>query len=439
MKFYNLNNKSKLVSLKEAVLTGIQGSDGLFMPETIPQLDKSFFDNLHNYSLQQIGYEVAKVFLSEDVEDDAIKSIVNDALNFEIPLVPVADNIYTLELFHGPTLAFKDVGARFMARLFAYFLKESNDQIHILVATSGDTGSAVANAFHNVPNIHVTILYPSGKVSFLQEQQLTTLGKNISALEIDGTFDDCQRMVKQAFADASLHDKITLASANSINLARLIPQSFYYFWAVAQHRGCTFSKGGTSKVSVCVPSGNFGNLTAGLIAKKMGLPVKQFIAATNVNDMVPKYLASGSYSPQPSQQTISNAMDVGNPSNFPRMMELYANDYEAVKEDIAGYVYTDDATRHTMKEVFSEHHYTLDPHGAVGFAAAEAYRKNNADTDVIFFETAHPAKFMDVVEKTLRVKIKVPDALTEAANKKKTATKMKTDYTELKSYLVSRV
>jgi threonine synthase len=434
MKFYNLNNRSKLVSLKEAVLTGIQGSDGLFMPETIPQLPATFFENLSQYSLQQIGFEVARLFLNEDVEEDAIRKIVNDALNFEIPLVQVREHIYTLELFHGPTLAFKDVGARFMARLFAYFLKNSNEQIHILVATSGDTGSAVANAFWNVPNISVTILYPSGKVSFLQEQQLTTLGKNISALEIEGTFDDCQRMVKQAFADTSLQQNITLASANSINLARLIPQSFYYYWAFAQFSDSIASSDG---IAVCVPSGNFGNLTAGLIAKKSGLPVSQFIAATNANDIVPKYLQTGTYEPQSSQQTISNAMDVGNPSNFSRIMELYNSNHEAVKKDLVGYSYSDDATRETMQEVFQSHHYTLDPHGAVGYAAAKEYQKANPDTDIIFLETAHPAKFMDVVEKTLRVKIKIPDALVEAANKKKHAVKMKADYAELKSYLLN--
>jgi threonine synthase len=436
MKFYNLNNKSKLVSLKEATLTGIQGSDGLFMPEYIPQLENFFFENLHNLSLQEIGFEVAKLFLNEDVEEDAIKNIVDDALNFEIPLVQLDDNIFTLELFHGPTLAFKDVGARFMARLFAYFLKNSNEQIHILVATSGDTGSAVANAFWNVPNISVTILYPSGKVSFLQEQQLTTLGKNISALEIDGTFDDCQHMVKQAFADSSLNEKITLASANSINLARLIPQSFYYYHA---YSCLTALSGRTTDVTICVPSGNFGNLTAGLIAKKTGLPVRQFIAATNANDIFPKYLQSGTYEPQPSLQTISNAMDVGNPSNFSRIMEFYNGDYESVKKDLAGYAFDDDATRETMKEVFQTHHYTLDPHGAVGYAAAKEYLQQHPNNKVIFLETAHPAKFMDVVEKTLRVKIKIPDALVEAANKKKQAMKMQADYNTLKCYLLSRI
>ncbi len=432
MKYYNLNNSAVKVSLKEAVLTGIQGSEGLFMPEYIPQLDRSFIENIEQYSLQEMAFEVAKLFLSEEVEEDAIRNIVNETLNFEIPLVPVSDSIYSLELFHGPTLAFKDVGARFMARLFAYFLKNDNEEIHILVATSGDTGGAVAHAFWNVPNINVTILYPSEKVSFLQEKQLTTLGKNVSAIEVAGTFDDCQKMVKQAFADDSLKETVTLASANSINLARLIPQSFYYFWTYAQAKKVKPN----NKVVVCVPSGNFGNLTAGLMAKKMGLPIEHFIAATNANDIVPQYLATGNYSPKPSQATISNAMDVGNPSNFSRIMALYNNDYEAVKKDLSGYSSSDEATKATMVEVFQNHYYTLDPHGAVGYAALQQYLATHASTIGIFLETAHPAKFMDVVEKTLRVKIKVPNALQEVANKTKRAVKMKADYNLLKDYLL---
>ncbi len=435
MKYYSLNEPSKLVSLKEAVLTGIQGSDGLFMPQHIPQLEKSFIENLHLYSLQEIGFEIAKLFLNEDVEVAIIRKIVNDALNFEIPLVKVRDNIFALELFHGPTLAFKDVGARFMARLFACFLKNDNQQIHILVATSGDTGGAVANAFWNVPNINVTILYPSGKVSFLQEKQLTTLGKNIHALEVNGTFDDCQTLVKKAFADNSLQQHITLASANSINLARLIPQSFYYFWAYAQIKNANANN---KNIAMCVPSGNFGNLTAGLMAKKMGLPIHQFIAATNANDIVPQYLSTGNYNPQPSQQTISNAMDVGNPSNFSRIMALYNNDYEAVKKDLTGFSFSDEATKATMVNVFQNDNYTLDPHGAVGFAALKEYQKTNPGSTGIFFETAHPAKFMDVVEETLRVKIKVPDALQEVANKSKHAEKMEANYEALKTYLLNR-
>ncbi len=432
MKYYNLNNKSNLVSLKEAVLTGIQGSSGLFMPQSVPKLDTTFIENIHRYSLQEIAFEVAKLFLNEDVAEYEIKGIVNDALNFEIPLVHLHDNIYALELFHGPTLAFKDVGARFMARLFACFLQNDNNQIHILVATSGDTGSAVANAFWNVRNIRVTILYPSGKVSLLQEKQLTTLGENISALEIDGTFDDCQRMVKQAFADKDLQQKINLASANSINLARLIPQSFYYFWAYAQY----VAKYGKSKISICVPSGNFGNLTAGLFAKKMGLPINQFIAATNANDVVPQYLSSGNYVPRVSHQTISNAMDVGNPSNFSRIMELYESDYKAVKQDIVGYSFNDDETKATMKAVSEKFNYTLDPHGAVGYAAVEKYQALNPDVSCVFFETAHPAKFDDVVQNATGTASFIPERLSSLAGKEKNALKMKADYELLKAYLL---
>ena len=421
-----------MVSLKEAVLTGIQGSDGLFMPEFIPQLDARFIENIHQHSLQEIAFEVAKLFLNEDVAEREIQSIVKDAMNFEIPLVHLHDNVYTLELFHGPTLAFKDVGARFMARLFAYFLKDDNQQIHILVATSGDTGSAVAHAFWNVPNISVTILYPSGKVSLLQEKQLTTLGGNIKALEIEGTFDDCQRMVKQAFADSDLQANINLASANSINLARLIPQSFYYFWAYAQY----VEKHGKSEVSICVPSGNFGNLTAGLFAKRMGLPFHQFIAATNANDVVPQYLSTGTYTPRPSQQTISNAMDVGNPSNFSRIMELYNCDNEAVKQDIVGYAFTDNATRTTMKDVYEKFNYTLDPHGAVGYAAVEVYQKANPNVACIFFETAHPAKFGDVVQDATGISPFIPERLSSLVDKEKVAIKMKADYELLKGYLL---
>lgn len=432
MKYYNLNNPAVKVSLKEAVLTGIQGSEGLFMPEYIPQLANSFIENIEQYSFHEMAFEVAKLFLSEEVKEDAIKKIVTETLNFEIPLVSVSKNIYSLELFHGPTLAFKDVGARFMARLFAYFLKNNNEQIHILVATSGDTGGAVAHAFWNVPNIEVTILYPSEKVSFLQEKQLTTLGKNVNAIEVAGTFDDCQRMVKQAFSDDELKSHLTLASANSINLARLIPQSFYYLWAYAQAKKMNRN----SKVVVCVPSGNFGNLTAGLMAKKMGLPIEHFIAATNANDIVPQYLATGNYLPKPSKATISNAMDVGNPSNFSRIMALYNNDFEAVKKDLSGYSFSDEATKTTMVQVFQNHYYTLDPHGAVGYAALQQYLTTYTNTTGIFLETAHPAKFMDVVEKTLRVKIKVPNTLQEVANKTKRAVKMNADYSLLKNHLL---
>jgi len=432
LKYFNLNDKSKLVSLKEATLTGIQGNSGLFMPMQIPQLKPSFIENISQRSLHEIAFEVAQLFLSEEVSDAEIQSIITDTLNFEIPLVQLQSNVYCLELFHGPTFAFKDIGARFMARLFARFLKDENRQIHILVATSGDTGSAVANAFWNVPNIDVTILYPSGKVSLLQEKQLTTLCGNINALEIDGTFDDCQHLVKQAFADNSLQAKVNLASANSINLARLIPQSFYYFWAYAQY----VAKWGSAKIAVCVPSGNFGNLTAGLFAKKMGLPIHQFIAATNANDVVPQYLSSGNFVPRTSLQTISNAMDVGNPSNFSRIMALYDDNLELVRKNIVGYSFSDDETRATMKAVAQKYNYVLDPHGAVAYAAIAKHQQSNPDVVGVFFETAHPAKFDNVVEDAIGVPPVIPHELATLATKEKVATKMKAHYELLKAYLL---
>jgi threonine synthase len=439
MKFYNLIDRNKKFSLCEAVLTGIQGNEGLLMPEAIPVLKQSFFDSLPQYSLQQIGFEIAKVFLHEDVEAEAIRNIVNEALYFDIPLIQIDERLFVLELFHGPTLAFKDIGARFMARLFAYLLNGSDQSLYILVATSGDTGSAVANAFWNIPRIRVIILYPSGKISFLQEQQITTLGHNITALEIEGTFDDCQLLVKQALADDTLRNHVTLASANSINLARLIPQSFYYFHAYAQlHRQLRTIGRVAGRIAVSVPSGNFGNLTAGLFAKKMGLPIHQFIAATNINNVVPRYLETGIFEPQPSRPTISNAMDVGNPSNFSRIIELYNHDHAAIKQDVVGFTFTDDATRHVMREVFQKHYYTLDPHGAIGYAAATAYLKQHPNDDVILLETAHPAKFMDVVEKTLRIKIKIPNELTEVVNKKKLSVRMPANYQHFKNYLMKQ-
>jgi len=433
MKFYNIHNPNKKVNLTEAVLTGIQGSEGLFMPEYIPMLSDSFFEQLPQLSLQEIGIAVAEKFLSEDVSKTDIQNIVSEALNFPIPLVNVAENIYTLELFHGPTLAFKDVGARFMARLFSVLNKKSSEEIKILVATSGDTGGAVANAFLNVEGISVTILYPSGKVSALQEKQLTTLGNNISAIEVNGTFDDCQRLVTQAFADVSLQQKLKLASANSINLARLIPQSFYYFWAVAQ----AWKQNGKQAVAISVPSGNFGNLTAGIIAQKMGLPISKFIAATNANNIVPQYLLNGNYEPKTSVQTISNAMDVGNPSNFARMKVLFGNSWEQMKVSINGFYFSDEETKVAMRDLYTRFNYTADPHGAVGYLALAAFLKEEKNITGIFFETAHPAKFIDVVEETLNEKIEIPHALSALASKQKVAEKIDADYEQLKAILLT--
>lgn len=406
------------------------GDNGLYMPERIPELPSSFFDNIHQLSLQQIALEVANVLVGEDVESSALKKIVNDSLNFEIPLVKLHDNIHTLELFHGPTLAFKDIGARFMARLLAYFLKNDEREVTVLVATSGDTGSAVANGFLGVPGIKVVILYPSGKVSDIQEKQLTTLGQNITALEVKGTFDDCQKLVKQAFLDKGLKEKMILTSANSINVARLLPQSFYYFHAFAQLRK------GKKNVVIAVPSGNFGNLTAGLIAKKMGLPIHKFIAATNINNIVPNYLATGIFTPKPSRRTISNAMDVGDPSNFARMMDLYDNDHHKIAQDIIGYSFTDDQTKAVIRRVYEQYHYLMDPHGAVGYLALQEYLLKNDDGQAIFLETAHPAKFCNIVEKVIAEKVLIPKRLKDSMEKEKSSVLISNSFQELASFLL---
>lgn len=432
MKFYNIYRPHQYVNLKEAVLTGIQGSEGLFMPKEIPAMSASFFDALPNLSLTEIGIAVTEKYLQEDVANDEIQQIVEASLNFEIPLKPLSNQLFVLELFHGPTLAFKDVGARFMARLFAVLNKGNLQHIKILVATSGDTGGAVANAFLDIEGISVTILYPSGKVSALQEKQLTTLGRNISTIEVNGTFDDCQRLVKQAFADVSLQQHLTLVSANSINLARLIPQSIYYFWAIAK----VWKQSGKQPIAISVPSGNFGNLTAGLMAYKMGLPVSKFIAATNANDVVPQYLMSGNFVAKPSVQTISNAMDVGNPSNFARMKIIFENDWNKMINCVTGFSFSDDETKAAMREIKKLFHYTADPHGAIGYLALKEFQKLHQDAVGVFLETAHPAKFREVVEATLQEKIDTPAALAELEKKPKSAVVIDADYDCLKSYLM---
>ncbi len=396
MKFYSTNNKSTQASLREAVIQGLAPDNGLYMPEQIPQLPAGFVAALPDLSLADIAFTVAQAFVQNDVSAEELRRIVEHTVNFDVPVVEVEPNVHALELFHGPTLAFKDFGARFMSQLLGYFAREQEREIVILVATSGDTGSAVANGFLGVAGTRVIVLYPSGKVSDIQEKQFTTLGRNITALEVDGTFDDCQRLVKQAFLDETLRARHFLTSANSINIARLIPQSFYYFHAYARvvQRGLP--------VVFAVPSGNFGNLTAGLLAKRMGLPVDTFIAATNANDIVPDYLQRGEFNPRPSQQTISNAMDVGNPSNFARMLDLYGGDINKLRHDIKGYRFSDDETRNAMRAVYGAQGYTLDPHGAVGYAALRQYqRETGRDITGVFLETAHPAKFKEVVDATL--------------------------------------
>jgi len=389
MKYYSTNNEAPNVDLRTAVTEGLAPDRGLYMPEHIVPLPEWFFKEMESFTFREIAFEVAKHFFGEDIPEADLREIVFDTLSFDAPLVHVRDSIYSLELFHGPTLAFKDVGARFMARLLGYFLSQQNGRVNVLVATSGDTGSAVANGFFNVPGIHVYVLYPKGKVSEIQEKQFTTLGHNITALEIDGTFDDCQRLVKSAFMDADLKKQLTLTSANSINVARFLPQAFYYFnaWAHLPEKD--------KKVVFSVPSGNFGNLTAGIFAKRMGLPVHRFIAANNRNDVVFEYLKTGDFKPRPSVATIANAMDVGDPSNFARILDLYQNDVKAIRKDISGTRYTDEEIRETLGRVYKQTGYLLDPHGAIGYQALE---DNLHPGDAgIFLETAHPAKFTETV------------------------------------------
>ena len=406
MKYYSTSKQTSMVSLQEAVVMGLAPDKGLYMPERINVLPQSFFDEIEDLSFREIAYRVADAFFGEDIEPDTLKKIVYDTLNFDTPVVHLEDNIYSLELFHGPTLAFKDVGGRFMSRLLNYFIaKQGQKDVKVLVATSGDTGSAVANGFLGVDGIHVYVLYPKGKVSPIQECQFTTLGKNITAIEVDGTFDDCQALVKTAFRDEELNQKLNLTSANSINVARFLPQSFYYFYAYAQLK----KQGKTNDLVFCVPSGNFGNLTAGLIAKRMGLPVKRFIAANNRNDIFLQYLKTGEYMPRPSVQTIANAMDVGDPSNFVRVLDLYDGDYAKICDEIAGFSYSDKKIEQVMKDTYTRSGYILDPHGACGFQALKEGLKDYETG--IFLETAHPAKFVDTVEVAIKNKIEIPEKL----------------------------
>jgi threonine synthase len=430
MNYYNINNSADKVSLEQAVMKSISSESGLYMPENIPQLSNDFFSDLSSLNLQTIALEVSKAMMKDDISENDLKKIIDTALNFKIPLKSLSGNLFVLELFHGPTLAFKDVGARFMAGLFEYFLQYKKKEVTILVATSGDTGSAVANAFYKKENIKVVLLYPSGKVSELQEKQLTTMGENITALEVDGNFDDCQALVKKAFADPVLNKKINLTSANSINFARLFPQSFYYFYAVAQLENTD------QPIVISVPSGNFGNLTAGLIAKKMGLNIHRFIAATNSNHAVPDYLAKGRFEPKPTQYTISNAMDVGNPSNFPRIMQLHENDFNKISEEIKGFWFTDDENRDGMKELVNKYNYLADPHGAIGYLGLKS--NGIAEDHInIFLETAHPAKFPEEVEKATAAKVAIPSGLKDLMKLEKKSIDISNDSKELVRVLTS--
>lgn len=430
MKLYSTRDSRNVVTFREAVEKGIAPDGGLFVPAEIPVFEKSFFRKIGDLDLQQIAFEVTRLFLNDEIPENDIENIIRSAITFDAPLKKLSKGLAVLELFHGPTLAFKDFGARFMAKVLSYFLKDENRKITILVATSGDTGSAVANGFYNVEGINVVLLYPSGKVSEIQEKQLTTLDNNITALEIDGTFDDCQRLVKQAFADSHLNKKLQLSSANSINIGRLLPQSFYYFNAFAR------SEEKDLPFIVSVPSGNFGNLTAGLIAKEMGLPVSRFIAATNVNDIVPKYLETGVFSPRPSVQTISNAMDVGNPSNFDRIISIYKNDYNSIKNCIFGASFTDEETKNGIKEIYDRFDYLIDPHGAVGYLALKRFANDDFNYyNSVILETAHPAKFIDTIDNILDMRIKIPDLLKDCLSKTKRSVKLSKDYAVLRDYL----
>lgn len=433
MKYYSTNGKSEKVSLKEAVVRGLAPDRGLYMPERIPSIPRAFYNHIGEMSLTDIAYVVANTLFGEDIDSATLKTIVNDTLNFEIPLVKVEDNRYSLELFHGPTLAFKDVGARFMARLLGYFNEDEGGDVNVLVATSGDTGSAVANGFLNVPGVNVFVLYPKDKVSKIQEAQFTTLGGNITAIEVDGTFDDCQSLVKSAFMDRELNEKMKLTSANSINVARFIPQMFYYFHAYAQLVRMGVS---TDRLVFAVPSGNFGNICSALIGKRMGLPVARFIAANNRNNVFYEYLVTGKYNPRKSVATIANAMDVGDPSNFARILDLYGGSHDAIAAEISGCTYDDELIKSTMSETFNRAGYLLDPHGAVAYRALSEYLRPG-ETGV-FLETAHPAKFKDTVEAVINEEVKVPQRLAAFLKGEKKSVKMNAQFPAFKKFLMAR-
>lgn len=432
MKYYSTNKQAADATLEEAVVKGLAADKGLFMPYEIKRLPESFFDEIQDLSFQEIAYRVADAFFGEDVPADTLKQLVYDTLSFDAPVVRVKENIYALELFHGPTLAFKDVGGRFMARLLGYFIrKEGKQKVNVLVATSGDTGSAVANGFLGVEGIHVYVLYPKGKVSEIQEKQFTTLGQNITAIEVEGTFDDCQALVKNAFMDEELNRHMQLTSANSINVARFLPQAFYYFYAYAQLK----KMGKADEVVVCVPSGNFGNITAGLFGKHMGLPIKRFIAANNRNDIFYQYLQTAEYCPRPSVATIANAMDVGNPSNFARVLDLYGGSHERIAAEISGATYTDEQIREAIQQTYQETGYLLDPHGACGYRALTE-QLQPGETGV-FLETAHPAKFLQTVVNAIGATVQIPEKLQAFMKGTKQTIPMSKNFADFKAYLLS--
>jgi len=431
MNFYSLNHQAPNVSFKDAVIKGIAPDRGLYFPELIKALPKDFFNKIEDYSDHEIAFLAIQQFVGKDIPEDALNEIIADVLDFEFPLVEIEDDVATLELFHGPTLAFKDVGARFMARCLGYFSSENTKDVTVLVATSGDTGGAVANGFLGVDGVKVVILYPSGKVSDIQEKQLTTLGKNITALEVEGTFDDCQNMVKTAFLDEELIQNMQLTSANSINVARWLPQMFYFLFAYKEMK----SKG--KDIIFSVPSGNFGNICAGIMAQRLGMACKHFIASTNVNDVVPRYMDTGEYDPKASIATISNAMDVGDPSNFIRIRHLYKDNFDELSKNISSYSFTDNETKEAMLKLYNDFTYVADPHGAVGYLGLKKYQETHPDTYGIFLETAHPVKFLDVVEDTIRENIDLPESIVKVMGKKKKSIKI-SQYNELKGYLLGK-
>ncbi|MDG1285356.1 MAG: threonine synthase [Flavobacteriaceae bacterium] len=428
MNYYSLNHIAPNTTFENAVIKGLAPDRGLYFPENIIPLKASFFETIETLSNEAIAFEAIKQFISPEIPEDVLKTIVSETLSFDFPVVNLTESISTLELFHGPTMAFKDVGARFMARCLGYFNKDNSNEVTVLVATSGDTGGAVANGFLGVKGVRVVILYPSGKVSDIQEKQLTTLGQNITALEVDGTFDDCQDMVKKAFLDDELTSTMQLTSANSINVARWLPQLFYFMFAYKQ------LKNSSKEIVFSVPSGNFGNVCAGMIAQKLGLPIKHFIASNNENNVVTRYLKSNSYEPKPSVQTVSNAMDVGNPSNFIRIQAIYNNNFETLKSNLSSYSFTDDETKQALDEIYKTTQYIADPHGAVGYLGCKSYLETNPQAHCVFLETAHPTKFLDVVKEVISTDIPLPPQIKAVIDKQKVATDIK-DYSEFKAFL----
>ncbi|WP_298342562.1 threonine synthase [uncultured Algibacter sp.] len=430
MNYYSLNHKAPNTSFKDAVIKGLAPDKGLYFPESIEPLPQSFWDNFENLSYSEIAFQAIKQFVSPEIPEAILKTIVEETLSFDFPVVKLNENISTLELFHGPTMAFKDVGARFMARCLGYFNQNNTNEVTVLVATSGDTGGAVANGFLGVKGVNVVILYPSGKVSDIQEKQLTTLGQNIKALEVNGTFDDCQAMVKTAFLDEELTSKMQLTSANSINVARWLPQLFYFMFAYKQlhkkYEDIVFS----------VPSGNFGNICAGMMAQQLGLPIKHFIASNNANNVVTRYLQSQLYEPKPSIQTISNAMDVGAPSNFIRIQEIYKNKFDSLKQNVSSYSFTDEETKAAMLEIYNNYNYVADPHGAVGYLGSKTYLKENPNAHCVFLETAHPTKFLDVVIEVIKEEQPLPKQIQEVIDKEKESVVI-SSYQGLKAFLLS--